>query len=78
MKMNLRGFAIDLTIRTVIAFVVGIVIGLGILIHDGTLHDAAAKHAVAQTAGLATIWTFVLINAWWLPRLLRAEVGLPD
>jgi hypothetical protein len=73
MKSPLMGLAIDLGVRAAIAFVGGLTFGLALLIRDGTLHDIAAHHAAAQTAGEATLFIFIFISAWWLPRMFQAD-----
>jgi len=70
MRHPLVQFAIDLGVRTLLAFAIGIATGVVLLVMRGT----AAHHEVAQIAGRVTILSFILISAWWLPRLARSEI----
>jgi CBS-domain-containing membrane protein len=74
MKAGPVKFALAVAVRVVLAFTIGIAFGLGALLWNGTLHDPAAHHAIAQTAGTATIWSFLLLMVWWTPRLVLTEI----
>ena len=73
MKSPLVVFAKDLGVRTAVAFAIGILAAVFVLVSNGTLHDAAAHHSAAQLGGQVTLWCFIILNAWWLPRMFRAE-----
>jgi len=69
MKHPLVRFAFDLSVRTLIAFAIGFAVALVLIMQNGKGY----QHDAALIAGKVTIFAFIMITSWWLPRMMRSE-----